>query len=64
MSSPLVCPNCRSSIGSSTITDPQTREIVKKERYCIGGCGWRELVEYKMTRFFMGNEKERGEKKE
>lgn len=46
MSSPLVCPNCKSSIGSSTISDAVTKEIIKRERYCIGGCGWRELVEY------------------
>lgn len=46
MSAPLVCPNCKSSIGSSTITDPVSKEVIKRERYCIGGCGWRELVEY------------------
>lgn len=50
MSSPLVCPNCKSSIGSSTITDPVTKEVIKRERYCIGGCGWRELVEYTAVR--------------
>lgn len=50
MSSPLVCPNCKSMIGSATTTNPQTKEKVKAERYCIGGCGWRELVEYNTVR--------------
>jgi hypothetical protein len=50
MSSPMVCPNCKSMIGTSRLTNPQTKEVTKIERYCIGGCGWRELVEYQTVR--------------
>lgn len=50
MSNPLVCPTCKSMLGSATTTNPQTKEKVKVERYCIGGCGWRELVEYNTVR--------------